>query len=143
ILQHGRLVPRHLSVTDGYFTLPGREAIVPIRPEREQAAARLWPRGIHYGRVIASLPVVRMVAITGELAMDYVGPHSDLDYFIVTEAERLWLSRLMAIAVVRYAAQRGVIVCPNYLLSERALELDDRKLYSAHEVAQMVPISGH
>jgi hypothetical protein len=74
--------------------------------------------------------------------MDNVGPQSDIDYFIVTEPERLWLCRLMVIAVVRYAAPRGDTVCPNYLLSERALELDDRNLYTAHEVAQMVPIYG-
>ncbi len=142
ILFHGRLVPWHLSERDGYFTLPDREGIVDTRREREQAAARLWPRAMHYGRIIASLPFVRMVAITGELAMDNVGPHSDIDYFIVTEPERLWLCRLMVIGVVRYAAPRGDTVCPNYLVSERALVLDDRNLYTAHEVAQMVPISG-
>lgn len=141
-LQQSPLVRQHLSQRDGYYTLSGRESIVAIRREREQAAARVWPRALSYGRIIASLPFVRMVAITGELAMDNIGPHSDIDYFIVTEPGRLWICRLMTIAVVRYAAPRGDIVCPNYLLSERALELHDRNLYTAHEVAQMVPIYG-
>jgi hypothetical protein len=33
-------------------------------------------------------------------------------------------------------------VCPNFFLSERALALNDRTLFAAHELAQMVPIGG-
>jgi hypothetical protein len=142
VLHDGRLVPRCLGHRDGYFTLPGREAIVATRWRREQEAARRWRRALRYGRAIASLPFVRMVAVTGELAMDNMEPHSDIDYFIVTEPDRLWLCRLLVVAVVRSAAPRGDVICPNYLVSERALALDDRNLYTAHEVAQMVPIAG-
>jgi hypothetical protein len=142
LLRHGPLVPEHLSEIDGYYTLPGRESIVETRRQREANAARLWPRALHYGRLIAGLPFVRMVAVTGELAVNNVQPGSDIDYFIVTEPGRVWLARAMAIGVVHYAAKRGDIVCPNYLVSELALALDDRNLYTAHELAQMVPISG-
>jgi hypothetical protein len=36
----------------------------------------------------------------------------------------------------------GQKVCPNYFLSQNALVIDTRNLYSAHEMVQMVPISG-
>jgi hypothetical protein len=52
------------------------------------------------------------------------------------------MARALAIGVVRYAAPRGDVVCPNYLVSEQTLALDDRNLYTAHEIAQMVPIAG-
>jgi hypothetical protein len=142
VLSNGRLVPRFLSCLDQHYTLPDREAIVETRRERAEQARKAWAPAFRYGRIIAGLPFVRMVAVTGELAMDNVGPWSDIDYFIVTEPGRLWLSRLMVVAVVRFAALRGPEICPNYLLSERSLVLDDRNLYTAHEVAQMVPISG-
>jgi hypothetical protein len=136
------LVPGALSCLDGYYTLPGREGIVGTRKRRQWESTRLWIRAMHYGRIIGSLPFVRMVAITGELAMDNIAPRSDIDYFVVTERGRVWLCRLLAIGVVHYGQPRGDVVCPNYLLADSALELHDRDLYTAHEVAQMVPISG-
>lgn len=132
-----------LASRDGYFALPGRGEIVSTRQRRERDSKRLWREALRYGRVIASLPFVRMVAVTGELAMDNVQPASDIDYFIVTKPGRLWLCRLLVIGVVRLAALRNVTVCPNYLLSEQALTIQERNLYSAHEVAQMAPIAGH
>jgi hypothetical protein len=132
-----------LCVRDGYVTLAGREAIVATRAAREPDSARLWQEALRYGRIIAGLPFVRMVAITGELAMDNVQPESDIDYFIVTRPGRVWLCRLLTIGVVRIATRRGVTICPNYLLSENALTLHERNLYAAHELAQMVPIAGH
>jgi hypothetical protein len=37
----------------------------------------------------------------------------------------------------------GDDVCPNYLISEARLELDQRDFFTAHELAQMVPLYGH
>jgi hypothetical protein len=133
---------KHLRRTDDLYALAGREAIVRTRQQRQRLSGRFWPRAWRYGRMIASLPFVKMVAVTGELAMDNVRERSDIDYFIVTEHRRLWLCRLFVLGIVHLAARFGDTVCPNYLLSERALELSERDLYSAHEVVQMIPLSG-
>ena len=131
-----------LSRRDGFFVRPGREAIVDVRLDRERRARVFWKRAVRYGRFISSLPFVRMVAVTGELAMDNVREGSDIDFFIVTEHRRLWQCRLLTVGVVKTALRFGDVVCPNYLLSERVLSLSERDLYTAHEVVQMIPITG-
>jgi len=125
-----------------YFILPGREELSETRKRRANHSARLWPYGLYYGRILENFPFVRMVALTGALAVANVEDGADVDYFIVTESGRLWLCRAMIIGLVRVAARRGIIICPNFFLAENALELPDRNLYIAREVTQMIPLSG-
>jgi hypothetical protein len=130
------------SQTGEYFTLRGREEIVETRKRRAQIAAHLWRKAARYGRIIASLPFVKMVAITGSLAMHNTDEGKDVDYMIVTAPNRLWMCRALCLLIARIAKLEGVSLCPNYLVTTNALELKERSLYVAHELAQMIPISG-
>lgn len=133
---------RLLVQCGGYVALRGRAEIIDVRQRRMARARRLWPVALRYGQIIGSLPFVRMVAVTGSLAVDNADSDSDIDYFIVTASGRLWLCRAMVILLVKLAAKRAVAICPNYFLSENALSLQDHNLYAAREMAQMVPIYG-
>lgn len=141
-LSNSRLIPRYVERHGDYYTLSGREAAVTARQRRQETASRLWPCALHYAWLIAQLPFVRMVAVTGTLAVDNVDPGADIDLLIVTQPGRLWLCRALVIAVVKLAEQHGDAICPNYFLSERALALDEHNLFTAHEFAQMVPLAG-
>lgn len=130
-----------IRVNGYYATCP--EA-ADLRHRREHISAKLWKRAHRYGRWIAYLPFVRMVALTGALAMRNADhEHDDLDYLIVTAMGRVWLTRLLVVMLVRAARLWGVQLCPNYMLSDAQLEQQRKDLYIAHELAQMVPISGY
>jgi hypothetical protein len=134
-------LPREVVRSGRYFSLAGREAAVETRKVRAASAADYWRRAVHYGRQMSHLPFVRMVGVTGGLAMDNMAD-GDIDYLVITEPGRLWLCRALIVGLVRVAALRGTELCPNYFLSERALELTERNLFTAHEVTQMVPLTG-
>jgi hypothetical protein len=119
-----------------------RGHLVATRLLRGDASSRLIGKACLYGGMIARLPFVRMVAITGSLAVDNADKGDDIDYLIVTAPGRVWLARALTMAVVRLAALRGVTVCPNYLLSEEALALPEQDRYTARELLQMRPLSG-
>src|SRR5205823_5924280 len=92
-----------LTMASGYVVLPGRGALAEQRRARRGRAARTWPVARRVGRLIALIPFVRMVAVSGSLAADNPDARADLDYFIVTVPGRLWLVRAMTIVLVRLA----------------------------------------
>lgn len=131
-----------IARTGKYYSLPGRQEIAQTRLHRTEIARLLWPQALRYGLQISGLPFVRMVAVTGALAVNNVEAGADVDYLVVTEPGRLWVSRALIILLVRSAAVKGLTLCPNYLVTTRSMAFKDKNLYTAHELAQMVPVSG-
>jgi hypothetical protein len=125
-----------------YFTLRGREEIVGVRKRRAAVARRLWSKARRYAKLISTLPFVRMVAVTGSLAMNNTEQGKDVDLMMVTAPHHLWTCRALTLLIARLAKLEGVTLCPNYLVTTDALELKERSSYVAHELAQMVPLSG-
>lgn len=143
ILSDSAWLRQHLEVIDQYVVYAGRSHLIALRDQREQATQHLWPHALRWGRCLAALPFVRMVAITGALAVrNAADSNDDLDYILVTAPRRVWLARAFAILVVRVGRLSGVNICPNYVLAESALAQTRRDIFLAHEVAQMIPLYG-
>jgi len=125
-----------------FYYLAGRDEIVSLREQRETRSKTLLPIALQYGRILGALPFVRMVALTGSLAVLNVSKNADFDYMLVTKRGRVWTARLFAMAVNRMAGLFGFTLCPNLIVSETALEWPLHDLYSARELFQMIPITG-
>jgi hypothetical protein len=134
---------KEIIFVEQFYSLTDKPHLVAKRRERWVAAQTLWPKAIHYGSWVAALPFIRMVAVTGSLAVD--NPRDgvdDIDYLIVTRPGRLWLCRALIILMVRYGHLRGVYLCPNYLLTENVLYFEENNLFTAREMLQMIPLYG-
>lgn len=132
-----------ITLADEFYSLVDRPHLATKRRERWLVSQLLWLKAVHYGRWIASLPFVRLVAVTGSLAVD--NPRDgvdDIDYLIVTAPGRLWLCRALIIILVRYSRHRGANLCPNYILTEKALYFEENNLFTAREMVQMIPLYG-
>lgn len=101
--------------------------------------------------LIAKIPTVKLVAVTGALAMKNAEKDSDIDLMIVTKQNNLWLTRLityffLTLAGYQLRRPRESIqkdkLCLNIWLDESALSWDpkDRNIYTAHEIAQIIPL---
>lgn len=133
-----------LCMDGEYLALSGREALFALRAEREAMAAELWRSARQCSMWLARLPYVRMVALTGALAMhNPASPHDDLDYLLVTAEGRVWTARALAVLLVKVGRVFGVTICPNYVVAESALAQSRRDLFIAHELCQMIPLFGH
>mgnify|MGYP000856887111 FL=1 len=127
---------------DGFHFLAGRDEIVDVRKEREAHSRKLLPIALRYGRILGSLPFVRMVALTGSLAVLNISKNADFDYMLVTAKGRVWTARAFALLFNRLVRPFGHTICPNLIVAESALEWPLHDLYSARELMQMIPISG-
>lgn len=135
---------RFLESAEGYVVYSGRSKLIETRLAREESSRRLWPDAIRCGQWLACLPFVRMVALTGALAVrNAADDDDDLDYILVTASGRVWIARAFAILLVRLGRLRGVEICPNFVLAESALTQTKRDIFMAHEVVQIVPLYGH
>jgi hypothetical protein len=138
-----RLIGRYVADCEGYICLMGREKIIETRKRRAHIAQRLWEHAEHYGRVVGALPFVKMVAVTGSLAVDNTDKEGDIDLLIITAPKRLWLCRLLVIGIVKRGIKRdGITLCPNYFVTTNAMTITDRNPFTARELAQMVPLVG-
>jgi len=139
-------VLRVVRRVDELYVLRGREALVASRVAREEASRRIWAEVARRTRLLARIPWIRMVAVSGSLAVSAARDGDDIDLFVVTDDGRLWLSRALTIAAGRVPLPRRLsprsTLCPNYLLSASALTLRERDVYTAHELVQLVPLFG-
>lgn len=142
-LRESELLRTKLEQHDSYVVPAGRRELLTVRASREAASQRLWPLAGQYGEWLACLPFIRMVALTGALAVrNAAHGDDDLDYMLITASGRVWTARACAILLVRLARLRGVTLCPNYVLAETALSQPSHNIFLAHEVVQMVPLFG-
>ena len=125
-----------------FYFLAGRDEITEIRKQREARSRKLLPIALRYGRILGALPFVRMVALTGSLAVLNISKNADFDYMLVTAPGRVWTARAFALLFNRFVRPFGHTICPNLIVSESALEWPLHDLYSARELCQMIPIAG-
>jgi len=142
-LEQSRWLAQRIERVNGYCAVHGHAHIADQRYARESASQALWPVARRYGVLLAHLPFVRMVALTGALAMrNASGSRDDIDYILVTAPGRVWTARALTVLIVRVARLWHVGLCPNYVLAETALVQARQDLFIAHELAQMVPLAG-
>jgi hypothetical protein len=130
--------------------LKGREKVFQIREERERWSREKWKIARRVGRWLKIIPIVKMVAVTGTLAMNNCREDDDVDLMIITSPGWLWTTRAVVtgwLVVLGLRRRPGVEkakgkVCANVWLSEGDLKVEPGGyvLYLAHEVLQAEPV---
>lgn len=101
--------------------------------------------------LISKIPTVLFVGVTGSLAMMNANKNSDIDLIIVTKTNTLWTTRALVYLLLKvdgYELRKPEQnnekdkLCLNMWLDQSSLvwEKKDRNIYTAHEIAQIVPL---
>lgn len=130
-----------VDMSDGYFFPRGRRELVEIRHARERVSRSLLDELRTPLSLVLRMPFVRMVALSGSLAHRNADQGADLDLFIVTSANRTWSVVVTLIVLARLLGWRRRL-CLNYAVSERALAIEPRDLFSANQIVHLRPLCG-
>lgn len=131
----------------GFYYLIGRGGLVNAREKKERVSREFWLKTNMVGRILRLNPWIKLVGVSGGLAMNNVSESDDIDLFIIARRNRVWICRLITLLLLqviflrRSKAERGVLaagkICANLLLDEDRLEQHSNNIYIAHEVLQM------
>ncbi|KKR78200.1 MAG: hypothetical protein UU23_C0002G0027 [Candidatus Curtissbacteria bacterium GW2011_GWA1_40_9] len=128
-----------------YF-LHGKQKNVLMRCKRKIYSNLKRSRAELFLTIIKRVPGVKLVAITGALAMKNSTKNDDIDLLIVTSQNKLWTTRfILNIALFPFkrspkSKKQNNKACLNIFIDESNLTIPDQNLYIAHEIAQMKPI---
>lgn len=103
-------------------------------------AQEVLPLAYHYSQRIASFPFVEGVCISGSLSKNYFDEQSDIDFFIITKPNRLWICRTLLI--LRYKTlpkNKRKYWCTNYFIASDNLEIPDVNSFTGTELAYLLP----
>ncbi|HJX59355.1 MAG TPA: hypothetical protein VJ481_02250 [Patescibacteria group bacterium] len=140
-----------VQIKNGFYFLQGRDGIILKRLMRKRISAKKLSIARKASQILATIPMVKFVGITGALAMENADDDSDIDLLIITQKGTLWTSRilvLLALKAIGFPVRRYQDkdqkdkLCLNMWLDETALAWPkkDRNIYTAHEIAQIVPL---
>lgn len=96
-----------------------------------------------YSRLIARIPFVRGIMLSGSISKGYMDSKSDIDYFIITEVNRLWIVRTMLAFIRRiFLFNSHKNLCTNYFVDLQNLEIVEKNAFTAIEFSTLVPMYG-
>jgi len=129
-----------LKLESGYYFLHNNAGVVERRTRGEQSAEKSLQTAGKYSRRIARFPFVRAVALSGSLSKNYMDNESDIDYFIITAPGRMWVARTFLVLYKKvFLLNSRKHFCVNYFLTEDALEVPDKNIFTATEVSFLIP----
>ena len=150
IQQEVKNMHEYITQQDELIFLKKNLSYVFLRKKRMGYATKKWHRAKRIAMMLAFIPTVRFIGVSGGLAMNNTEKNDDIDLFVIVKKDTLWATRaailllLDVLGVRRKRADKKVSdkICTNMILSESVFLLPTsmQTLYGAHEVAQIVSL---
>lgn len=107
-------------------------------------AEKLIPKALRAGGFLFKFPFVRGVAISGSLSKNYADEKADIDFFIITKSDRLWIARTIMhiFKKLTFLFGRQHFYCMNYYIDETSLLIEEKNIFTAIEIKTLLPVTG-
>lgn len=133
-----------LSHSHNFYCLAGKEAQIEQRLASKARNNGLLKKAHQVANVLRKVPFIRAFGISGSLSKDGASEDADIDFFIITAPGRVWLVKGILKSYKKlFLRNKHQYLCTNYLVSENALELEEKNLFQATELATLLPLYGN
>lgn len=129
-----------------YLYLKNRMSLTRTRAQRAKYSQRKLKKAALFANILKGVPTIRLVAISGAIAMQNSGKKDDIDLVIICARNTLWTTRFLANLLLlpfkRYPKSSLVSdrACLNIFIDQSDIKITPQNLYTAHEICQMKPI---
>ncbi|MFA6423858.1 MAG: hypothetical protein WCV83_00925 [Candidatus Magasanikbacteria bacterium] len=134
-----------------YFYLPNREMVVENRRQNLVIAELKLGKARRAAKFIRSVPFLKAIFVCNTVAAGTAAGKSDIDFFIIAQAKRVWLVRFFTNLILRlfnlrtYGDNNRDKICLSFFVDDNNLNLQKLKaceedIHFAYWITQMVPI---
>jgi hypothetical protein len=136
LLENHKIKRKH----DYYFLYDSKEDIIQERISNQANALLKHASVKKYSRLIARFPFVKGVCISGSFSKGILTQEGDIDYFIITAPNRLWICRSLLILYKKTILLNSrKNFCLNYFIDSKNLEIPDKNTFVATEIKTLLP----
>ena len=143
-------LPQEIIFKNGFYSLRGKEQNILERQKNFKEVQKKLLLAKKTAFFLSFIPTIQLIGISGGLALENAGKDDDVDFFIITQKNTLFMTRFWTIAILEWLKLRrnrtdknpANKICVNFFIDESRLSwsVGKRDLYIAHEIAQMQPI---
>jgi hypothetical protein len=129
---------------DGFYSLHNDITLATKRRKANKLAAEQMVTAYKAANIIARFPYVKGLAVSGSLSKNYGSEKTDIDFFIITAANRLWIARTIMHLYKKFTFLTGRHnwFCMNYYVDEAVPEIEEKNIFTAIEIITLLPMHG-
>lgn len=130
---------------DEFYSLQNDLSLSERRIKGNARAGSLLKIAERVAQRLYRFPYVRAVGVSGSVSKNFADETADIDYFIITKANRLWVARtlLHLFKKIPLVKNRHRHYCMNYFVDEADLVIEEKNIYTATELFTMIPLAGN
>ncbi len=127
-----------------FYSLNNDFSLSERRIRGNEKAAVMLKKANRAAKIISRFPYVRGVAVSGSLSKNFADDTADIDFFIIAAANRLWIARtfLHVFKKLTFLFNKQHFFCMNYFIDETGPEIIEKNIYTATEIATLLPLRG-
>ena len=130
---------------DEFYSLQNDYSLAERRRKGNAFATELLKKASGISTLLYKFPYVRAIGISGSVSKNFADENADIDYFIITKANRLWVARTLMHLYKKnpFVKGRHQHYCMNYYVDEADLLIEEKNIYTATELFTIIPMAGN